>query len=97
MKFYFSIEFCVALTKCVYILDVLDKPDLVTYFVDKIMINPQIKKVFHNASYDLRFFGKKRTKNVICTYKIAQKITKYVILPDIKIKKLAAKLGNFSI
>ena len=62
MKFYFSIEFCVALTKCVYILDVLDKPDLVTYFVDKIMVNPQIKKVFHNASYALRFLGKSRQK-----------------------------------
>ena len=66
----YSIEFCVALTECVYILDVFDKPDLVTYFVDKIMVNPQIEKLFHNASYHLRLLGKKQSENVICTYKI---------------------------
>lgn len=92
-----SIEFCVALTEGIYILDVFDKTDLVTYLVDKIMLNSQIKKVFHNASYDLIFFGKKQAKTVIYTYKIAQKTTKYVIkVPDLKLKTLAAKLGNFS-
>ena len=81
----------------VYILDVLYKPNIVSYFVDQIMVNPQIEKVFHNASYDLRFLGKEQAQNVTCTYKIAQKITKLVLqVPDLKLKTLAANLCNFS-
>jgi len=81
----------------VYILDVLDKPELVTYFVDQIMVNPKIEKVFHNASYDLRFLGKEQAKNVTCTYKLAQKITKAVLqVTDLKLKTLAAQLCKFS-
>src|SRR4028118_1219372 len=40
-----------------YIIDVLDKPELVAYFVDQIMANPKIEKVFHNANYDVKFLG----------------------------------------
>ncbi len=81
----------------VYILDVLDKPDLVTYFVNQIMVNPKIIKVFHNARYDLKFLGKEQAKNIICTYKLAQKITKTVLqVTDLKLKTLAAQLCKFS-
>ncbi|GAB4288695.1 MAG: hypothetical protein Fur0025_22890 [Oscillatoriaceae cyanobacterium] len=45
-----------------YIFDVLDKPDLVTEFIQRIMVNSRIKKVFHNSSYDLRFLGKDKAK-----------------------------------
>ena len=51
-------------TNNAYILDVLDKPDLVDYFINKIMVNPQIEKVFHNASFDLRYLGEKLAQNV---------------------------------
>ena len=40
-----------------YILDVLDKPDLTVYFINLIMVNPQIEKVFHNSSFDLRYLS----------------------------------------
>lgn len=43
------------------ILDVLDRNDLVRYFVDQIMANSQIEKLFHNASYD-RFWIKIRPR-----------------------------------
>jgi DNA segregation ATPase FtsK/SpoIIIE, S-DNA-T family len=59
-----------------YIFDVLDKPDLVSYFIHQIMINPAIEKVFHNASFDLRYLSKDSARNVTCTLKIAQKIGK---------------------
>ena len=36
----------------VCILDVLDKPDLIDYCIQKIIINPNIEKVFHNPSYN---------------------------------------------
>ncbi|MGB3240845.1 MAG: hypothetical protein WBB29_21340, partial [Geitlerinemataceae cyanobacterium] len=35
----------------VYILDVLDRPKIVEYFVQQIMENAEIRKVFHNAVY----------------------------------------------
>jgi S-DNA-T family DNA segregation ATPase FtsK/SpoIIIE len=81
----------------VYILDVLDKPDLVADFINQIMANPNITKIFHNASYDLRFLGREQAKNVICTYKLAQKISKDVLqVTDLKLKTLAAQLCNFN-
>ncbi len=68
-----------------------------TYFVNQIVVDPNIEKVFHNASYDLRFLGKEQAKNVTCTYKIAQRITKAVLqVTDLKLKTLAAQLCNFS-
>lgn len=80
------------------ILDVLNCPEIVQEFVAKIMVNPEIEKVFHNASYDLRFLGGlKRSKNVICTLEMARKIPYYLVpLPNFQLKTLAEKLCHFS-
>ena len=80
-----------------YILDVLDKPEIVSEFIEQIMANASIKKVFHNASFDLRYLGgKERAKNITCTYKIAQKISKKVLgTNNLKLKTLAVELCNF--
>jgi len=80
-----------------YILDVLDKPDLTTYFINQIMVNPQIEKVFHNASFDLKYLGGKFAPNVTCTLKIARKITRYKLqTSNLKLKTLATELCNFT-
>ncbi|HIK11948.1 MAG TPA: PD-(D/E)XK nuclease family protein [Oscillatoriaceae cyanobacterium M33_DOE_052] len=80
-----------------YIFDVLDKPDLVTAFIQRIMVNPLIEKVFHNASYDLRFLGKNTARNVTCTFKLAKKITPPRLgVPNLKLKTLAARFGDFA-
>ena len=80
-----------------YILDVLDKPEIVSKFVNQIMAIARIEKVFHNASFDLRYLGgKERAKNVTCTYKIAQQISKKVLgTSNLKLKTLAVELCNF--
>ncbi|MDJ0697641.1 DNA translocase FtsK [Mastigocoleus sp. MO_188.B34] len=80
-----------------YILDLLDKPELVDEFIKQIMLNPQIIKVFHNASFDLKYLGGKSASNVICTLKLARKITKKVLqTSDLKLKTLAVELCHFS-
>lgn len=80
-----------------YIFDVLDKPDLAAYFIDQIMVNPQIKKIFHNASFDLKYLGGKAAKNITCTLKIARKITRYKLqTSNLKLKSLATELCNFT-
>jgi S-DNA-T family DNA segregation ATPase FtsK/SpoIIIE len=80
-----------------YILDVLDKPDLAAYFINQIMVNPQIEKVFHNASFDLKYLGGKLTPNITCTLKIARKITRYKLqTSNLKLKTLATELCNFT-
>ncbi|MGK7900004.1 MAG: DNA translocase FtsK [Hormoscilla sp.] len=83
--------------KSTYILDVLDKHDVVKYFVDNIMANGQIEKVFHNASYDLRFLDKERAQNVTCTLKMAKKIGRDRLgVSNLKLKTLAAELCQIS-
>lgn len=83
-----------------YIIDVLDQPELVTCFVNQIMTNPQIQKVFHYAGYDLRFLGKEQARNVTCTWKMAKKLKKKSTdiqqLANLKLKTLAEELCNFS-
>ncbi len=80
-----------------YILDVLDKPDLAAYFINQIMVNPQIEKVFHNASFDLKYLGGKLIPNVTCTLKISRKITRYKLkTSNLKLKTLATELCNFT-
>lgn len=80
-----------------YILDVLNKSDLAEYFIAKIMVNPEIEKVFHNAGFDLKFLGKKQAQNVTCTYKLAQKIPKHKLqTSNLKLKTLAAELCQFT-
>lgn len=64
----------------IYMLDVLDKPDLIDFFIKNIMINESIKKVFHNASYDLRLLGKTTAKNVFCTLEFSRQFP-YHLLP----------------
>lgn len=85
-----------------YILDVLEKPEVVQYFVNHIMVNPNIEKVFHNASFDLRYLGgKDKAKNVTCTYQIARKLTNKKLsnplqVSNNKLKTLARELCNFA-
>jgi len=84
-----------------YVLDVLDKPEVVAYFVDQIMADPKIEKVFHNANYDVKFLGKEQAQNVTCTWKMAKKLKKkkssdILQLPNLKLKTLAEELCNFS-
>ncbi|MEO8890210.1 MAG: ribonuclease D [Coleofasciculaceae cyanobacterium] len=80
----------------VALLDVLDRSELVQEFIDKIMINPAIEKVFHNASYDLKLLGKTKAKNVTCTLEIAQKVPYYLLqLPNLQLKTLAEQLCYF--
>jgi S-DNA-T family DNA segregation ATPase FtsK/SpoIIIE len=81
----------------VFILDVLNKPDLAAYFINQIMVNPQIEKVFHNASFDLKYLGGQIAKNVTCTLKLARKITREVLqVSNLQLKTLAAELCQFS-
>ncbi|MBF2007487.1 ribonuclease D [Chlorogloeopsis fritschii PCC 9212] len=80
----------------IHILDVLEQPDIVIDFINQIMVNPEIEKVFHNASYDLKFLGNKKATNVTCTLEMAKKIPYYILpLPDYQLKTLASKLCNF--
>jgi DNA segregation ATPase FtsK/SpoIIIE, S-DNA-T family len=81
----------------VYILDVLNNHDLAGYFIDKIMINPNILKVFHNASFDLKYLGGKLAENVTCTLQLARKITRQRLqVSNLQLKTLAAELCGFS-
>ena len=83
-----------------YVLDVLDKPELVMYFINQIMANSRIEKVFHNASYDLKFLGKDQAKNVTCTLQLARKLRhsfkEVGQLPNLKLKTLAEELCGYS-
>lgn len=81
----------------IFLLDVLEQPDAVKDFINHIMINPAIEKVFHNASYDLKYLGgSKKVNNITCTLEMAKKIP-YHILPlrDYKLQTLASELCNF--
>ncbi|MBW4615073.1 MAG: ribonuclease D [Desmonostoc vinosum HA7617-LM4] len=81
----------------VYLLDVLDQPDIIAEFIEKIMTNPAIEKVFHNASYDLKLLGNKKAKNITCTLDIAKKIPYYLLpLPNYQLKTLATELCQFN-
>jgi ribonuclease D len=80
----------------VYILDILDRSELVEYFVDQILGNSAIEKVFHNASYDLKLLGKTKAKNVTCTLELAKKIPYYLLqVPNLQLKTLAEQLCYF--
>ncbi len=81
----------------VCILDLLNYPDLIAQFINKVMINPEIEKVFHNAKYDCRFLGKTKVKNVTCTLEIAKQIPYYLLAtPDFTLKTLTEKFCNFT-
>lgn len=82
----------------VWILDVLDRPHLIQQFIQNIMMNTAIEKVFHNAAFDLRYLGKTVAQNVTCTLKLAKKIGGKQTLgtTDLKLKTLAAELAQFA-
>jgi ribonuclease D len=81
----------------VSVLDVLDKPELIDEFVNQIMMDSSIEKVFHNARYDVSFLGKRKVQNVSCTLEMATNIPYYLApFPDRKLKTLAERLCNFS-
>ncbi|MEG4576676.1 ribonuclease D [Microcoleus sp. N3A4] len=76
-----------------FLLDVLDRPELATDFVNQIMVNPNIEKVLHNASYDIRFLGNDDAQNVTCTLQMARKIPAYILpLPNRQLKTLIETL-----
>ncbi|MBD2301549.1 ribonuclease D [Nostoc sp. FACHB-190] len=80
----------------VFLLDVLNQDDLVADFIQQVMLNPNIEKVFHNASYDVKFLGNKKAKNITCTLEIAKKIPYYLLpVPNYQLKTLATILCNF--
>ena len=81
----------------VYLLDVLDKPNIIAEFIEKFMINSAIEKVFHNASYDLKLLGNKKAKNITCTLDIAKKIPYYLLpLPNYQLKTIATSVCSFN-
>lgn len=80
----------------VAIFDVLEQPELVELFIDEIMLNSAIEKVFHNASYDLKLLGKTKAKTITCTLDIAKKIPYYLLqVPNLQLKTLAEQLCYF--
>ncbi|MBD2301732.1 DNA translocase FtsK [Nostoc sp. FACHB-190] len=80
-----------------YIFDVLNNHGLVANFINQIMINPQIEKVFHNAVFDLKYLGSHLAKNVTCTLQLARKITRQKLqTSNLKLKTLAVELCHFS-
>ena len=79
-----------------YLLDVLDKHDLAEYFIKQIMINANIEKVFHNASFDVKYLGGSLETNITCTLKLARKITRDRLeVSNLKLKTLASELCRF--
>jgi ribonuclease D len=80
-----------------FLLDVLDKPELEAAFINQIMVNPDIEKVMHNASYDIRFLGNDDAKNITCTLQMARKIPAYILqLPNRQMKTLMPALCGVS-
>lgn len=67
------------LAERVWMLDVLDRPELIQEFIRQVMMNEAIVKVFHNAKYDLRYLGKDQAQNVVCTLERANKIPYYCL------------------
>jgi ribonuclease D len=82
----------------VYILAVLGQPNVIVDFIEQIMVNASIEKVFHNANYDLRLLGNKKAKNITCTLKMAKGIAYHILpLPNYhyQLKTLPTVLCNF--
>jgi ribonuclease D len=74
----------------VAILDLLGKPQIIEEFIARIMENESIEKVFHNASFDLRFLGGSEAPNVTCTLKLARSIPSDLLpVANHKLKTLA--------
>ncbi|RCJ28193.1 3'-5' exonuclease [Nostoc sp. ATCC 43529] len=81
----------------VYLFDVLEQDDIIAEFIEEIMFNPNIEKVFHNASYDLKLLGNKKAKNITCTLEMAKKIPYYLLpLPNYQLQTIATALCSFN-
>ncbi|AFZ47288.1 3'-5' exonuclease [Cyanobacterium stanieri PCC 7202] len=79
-----------------YIFDVLNKPEITDFFIEHIMSNKGIRKVFHNAQYDLRFLGKREAKNIFCTFELAKSIPHHILPVKSKsLKKLTEYFTDF--
>lgn len=77
----------------VYLLDVLDRPELTAEFIHTLIVNPTQEKVFHNASYDLSFLGKSQAKNVTCTLVLAKSLPLFMLeTSNFQLKTLAVEL-----
>jgi ribonuclease D len=77
----------------VYLLDVLDRPELTAEFIHTLIVNSAQEKVFHNASYDLRFLGKSQAKNVTCTLVLAKSLPLFMLeTSNFQLKTLAVEL-----
>lgn len=70
------------LSKDVVILDVQDKDITIETFIKEIMSNPNIEKVFHNKSFDVRWLGKEKAQNCFCTLELSRKIPKFALRSD---------------
>lgn len=83
----------------IYLLDLLDKNHLIDYFIQTIMVNENIQKVFHNASYDVKFLGgTNQVQNIFCTYKLSQKLSlEQLGTSNRQLKTLASYLCGFTI
>jgi ribonuclease D len=78
------------------ILDVLDQPELIDYFSDRIVANAGIEKVFHNANYDLKLLGKTKAKSITCTLELAKKLPYYLLqVSNLQLKTIAEQLCYF--
>jgi ribonuclease D len=81
------------LVEQVIVFDVLDQELVIETFINEIMKNEKIEKVFHNKSFDLRYLGKDEAKNCKCTLLMANSIP-YHILP-VKNRKLGTLVEFF--
>ena len=76
-------------------LDVLDRPELTDLFIRQIMMDRSIEKVFHNASFDIRYLGEDSAVNVACTLQAARALpVSRVSLPSsLSLKSLTEHFG----
>ena len=80
----------------VVILDVFNHRDCIDYFIQHIMTNERFEKVFHYKTFDLKFLGGSKTRNVSCTFELSSKFTPYHLLPieNCKLVTLADHLAK---
>ena len=63
-------------------------------FVDAVMANPAIEKVFHNSSFDTRYLGGNAAANVTCTLRLARSIPSFQLpVESYSLKSLTEYFG----
>jgi S-DNA-T family DNA segregation ATPase FtsK/SpoIIIE len=78
------------------VLDVLDQPETIRLFIDRIMVRPSIEKVFHNAGFDVSRLGGDSASNVFCTLRHARDLRRRgcALLPSgLSLKELTEHFG----